>query len=144
MFSKACEYGIKATIFIAQNSTLGTRVNLKKIAIAIDSPEAFTAKILQLLVKNQIISSEKGAAGGFTIAEDNLRTVNLAAIVNAIDGDKIYKGCGLGLETCNELKPCPMHEKFKVVRDGLREMLENTTVSELASGLDIGITFLKR
>lgn len=144
MFSKACEYGIKATIFIAKNSTTETRVNLKKISVAIDSPEAFTAKILQLLVKNEIISSEKGASGGFTIPHDKLGTISLAAIVNAIDGDKIYKGCGLGLEICNELKPCPMHEKFKVVRDGLREMLENTTVSELASGLDIGITFLKR
>ncbi len=144
MFSKACEYGIKATIFINQNATLGVRVNLKTIAVAINSPEAFTAKILQLLAKNQIINSEKGATGGFTIPQESLGKLKLADIVNAIDGDKIYKGCGLGMETCNDLAPCPMHDKFKIVRDSLREMLENTTVSELASNLDAGFTFLKR
>ena len=144
MFSKACEYGIKATIFIAQNASFGTRVNLKTIAVAINSPEAFTAKTLQLLVKSQIINSEKGATGGFSIPAEKLASIKLASIVNAIDGDKIYKGCGLGLETCNDLEPCPMHDKFKIVRDSLREMLENTTVLELASSLDTGFTFLKR
>ena len=44
MFSKACEYGIKASIFIAINSRDGRRVSPKEIAKEIDSPQAFTAK----------------------------------------------------------------------------------------------------
>ena len=56
MFSKACEYGIKASIFIAINSYEGKRVSPKEIAKEIDSPEAFTAKILQALVKNNVIT----------------------------------------------------------------------------------------
>jgi len=46
MFSKDCEYGIRATIYITMQSLEGNRVNLKEIAAAIDSPVAFTAKIL--------------------------------------------------------------------------------------------------
>lgn len=144
MFSKACEYGIKATIFIAQNSAIGMRVNLKAIASAIDSPEAFTAKILQLLAKSDIISSEKGPLGGFKINDVNLKTLTLSSIVDAIDGDKIYRGCALGLHICNEQKPCPLHEKFKLVRDDLKIMLESTYLSELANNLEDGHTFLKR
>ena len=53
MFSKTCEYGIKATLFIAQMSQKGERVSLKDIASAIDSPSAFTAKILQTLSKRK-------------------------------------------------------------------------------------------
>ena len=57
MFSKACEYGIRATLFIAQKSLQGERVRLKAIADEIDAPEAYTAKILQQLARNEIIQS---------------------------------------------------------------------------------------
>ena len=98
MFSKACEYGIKAAIFIATKSYEGKRVSPKEISAEIDSPQAFTAKILQALVKHNIINSVKGAYGGFEIDKTNIGNVKLSQIVNAIDGDSIYSGCGLGLE----------------------------------------------
>lgn len=144
MFSKACEYGIKATLYIAKKSLSGERVSLKEIAKEIASPEAFTAKILQQLSRSKIIRSTKGPVGGFDIDKVQMDAINLSEIVTTIDGDKIYKGCGLGLEHCNENKPCPLHDKFAKVRDDLKEMLENTSLYELATGLDIGLTYLKR
>lgn len=144
MFSKACEYGIKATLFIALKSLQNNRASLKDIAREINSPEAFTAKILQQLVKHEIATSTKGPNGGFEIAKGNLGSLKLSKIVNAIDGDTIYKGCGLGLEECDARRPCPVHEKFKRIRDELKKMLENTSVLELATNLEIGLTCLKR
>lgn len=143
MFSKACEYGIKAAIFIAKNSCEGKRVNPKEISKEINSPQAFTAKILQALVRHNIINSVKGAYGGFEIDKDTIPHIKLSQIVNAIDGDAIYKGCGLGLETCNEKHPCPVHDKFVEIRGGLRSMLETTTLEELALNLKNGNAFLK-
>lgn len=64
--------------------------------------------------------------------------------MDAIDGDAIYCGCGLGLKECNAQKPCPEHDKFAKIRDDLKEMLENTSIYELATGLEIGSTYLKR
>lgn len=75
---------------------------------------------------------------------EKLATLKLSSIVAAIDGDDIYKGCGLGLEKCNEKKPCPMHDQFKAIRDELKKMLETTSVKELALGLKDGLTMLKR
>jgi Rrf2 family iron-sulfur cluster assembly transcriptional regulator len=143
MFSKACEYGIKATIFIALNSYKNKRVNPKAIAEEIDSPVAFTAKILQDLVRHNVIRSTKGAHGGFEIDKEDIATTKLSQIVNAIDGDEIYNGCGLGLHTCDENHPCPVHHKFKIVRDELQHMLENTTLEELALNIKSGASFLK-
>lgn len=143
MFSKACEYGIKATIFIAVNSSENKRVSPKEISQEIDSPQAFTAKILQALVKNNVIKSVRGVYGGFEIEKDKIATTKLSEIVYAIDGDNIYKGCGLGLHTCSEDHPCPVHDKFKVVREELRDMLENTSLEQLASDIKSGTSFLK-
>lgn len=144
MFSKACEYGIRAIIHIAHQSQKGNRVSLKEVAKAIDSPVAFTAKILQALAKDELIVSTKGANGGYEIPSDQLSKVSLRDVVKSIDGDNIYNGCGLGLKGCNEQKPCPVHYQFKAVRDDLKKMLETTTIQDLALGLNQGIAFLKR
>lgn len=143
MFSKACEYGIKASIFIAINSFEGKRVSPKEISEEIDSPTAFTAKILQALVRHNLIDSVKGAYGGFEIEKDKISSIKLSQIVTAIDGDKIYKGCGLGLHTCDEEHPCPVHDKFKIIRTELKDMLENTNLEQLALDIKAGVAFLK-
>jgi len=144
MFSKACEYGIKASIYIALQSIQGERVSLKKIAREINSPEAFTAKVLLQLAKIDIIKSSKGPSGGFEISKDKIDTIMLADIVFAIDGNSIYEGCALGFDTCNATKPCPIHDKFVNVREELKRMLQNTSLYELATGLEVGLTFLKQ
>ena len=144
MFSKACEYGIRAAIYIAEQSLLDRKVSLREAAKAIDSPEAYTSKILQLLSRNKIINSGKGPTGGFSINKQDLDKVKLSTIVSAIDGDSIYNGCGLGLKKCNEKMPCPVHNQFKKVRDELKFMLENTSVKVLAMDHKGGMTFLKR
>lgn len=143
MFSKTCEYGIRATIFIASQSYQNQRVGLKDIAKKIDSPEAFTAKILQILSKDNIINSIKGVGGGFEIPRESMKEIKLAQIVNALEGDRVFTGCGLGLAHCSEDHPCPMHEKFKSIRNELAFMLENTNLEELALGIKTGDTFLR-
>lgn len=143
MFSKSCEYAIRATIFIASQCCNGSKVGMKEIAKEIDSPIAFTAKILQVLVKNNIVKSRKGVGGGFMIFKEDLKLITLSKIVIAIDGDSVFLRCGLGLINCSEDHPCPVHEKFKFVKRDLIYMLENTTLEELTTGIKKGITFLK-
>lgn len=143
MFSKTCEYGIRAAIIIASESYQDNRIGLKEIAKKIDSPEAFTAKILQILSKNNIIKSIKGVGGGFDIPKETMSQIKLIQIVSAIDGDRVFTGCGLGLSHCSEIHPCPVHDKFKEIRNGLTDMLENTNLEELAMGIKSGDTFLR-
>lgn len=144
IFSKACEYGIRATMYIALQSLENKRVSLKDISREIDSPEAFTAKVLQQLAKNGIVDSLKGPTGGFVIDRDKMESTDLVQIVYAIDGDAFFKGCGLGLKECSEKHPCPLHNKFKSIREELKMTLESTSIYELSLGLKGGLTFLKR
>ena len=144
MFSKACEYGIRAAIYIAQQSLVDRKVSLKDVAKTIESPTAYTSKILQKLSKNSIIKSDKGPTGGFSMNKIELDKVKLSSIVYAIDGDAVYTGCGLGLKKCNENKPCPVHNQFKLIREELKKMLETTTIKTLATDFEKGLTFLKR
>lgn len=143
MFSKACEYAIRAAIFIASESEKGKRTSLKDIAREINSPEAFTAKTLQKLSRNNIIVSTKGATGGYEIDIPRLSYIRLSDIIMAIDGDEVYRRCSLGLEECSEEHPCPFHDKFKPVRENLQHIIERTSLKDLSSGIPAGLTFLK-
>ncbi len=144
MFSKACEYGIRAAVYIAQQSGRGVRTGLKDIAEAIDSPEAFTAKILQQLSKNDLIQSSKGPTGGFEMTAHQLHTVMLSDVVQTIDSNLIYTGCGLGLANCDAQNPCPLHHEFMGIREQLKTMLETTAIRQLADSLENGAAILKR
>ena len=144
MFSKACEYGIKASVYIIDSSLKNQKVSMKDVAKAIDSPEAYTSKILQQLSRNDIIQSEKGPTGGFSVEKDKIEQLNLSMIVSAIDGDSIYEGCGLGFHICNESKPCVIHNQYKSIRNDLKTMLENTLLVDLSEDIEKGLSFLRR
>lgn len=144
MFSNSCEYGLRAIIFIAQQTTQKHKVSLSTISAEINSPQAFTAKILQKLTRNNIVKSVKGPYGGFEIEKDKLETITLRDVVDIFDGKTIYTRCGLGLTQCNENSPCPVHHKFVKIREELKNMLENTTLLGLLQDLDSNLLLLKR
>ena len=142
MFSKACEYGIRAVLYIAKQSQEDKRPNVAEIAKAVDSPEPFTAKICQQLARSGVVLSKKGPNGGFYV--ENGKDIRLIDIVRAIDGNKLFTGCGLGFKECSETKPCPIHFEFKHTRDALEEMLINTSVFKISEGLEKGLVFLRK
>ncbi|MBB4808273.1 Rrf2 family protein [Chryseobacterium defluvii] len=143
MFSKTCEYALRALIYIAQQSKNGDRIGIKDISKGIGSPEYFIAKILQDLSRKGFVHSVKGPNGGFYMDNKNL-DLTIADIVREIDGDKLFSGCGLGLEQCSETHPCPIHDQFKNIRNNIREMLEQSKIQMFVDNLDLQLTYLKR
>ena len=142
MFSKSCEYAIKAMIFVAQKSTNESRVSVKQIAEGTDSPEHFVAKIMQDLSRMKLIQSIKGPNGGFFMDEKNLQN-SIANIVKTIDGDKLYINCVLGLKACSEKNPCPVHFEYKEIKKNFIKMIENNTIGDFKEKLDSKNFFLK-
>jgi Rrf2 family protein len=130
MFSRACEYAIKIMIYIAANEQEGQRTGLKEVTEAIGSPEAFTAKILQQLVKNDLLQSFRGPNGGFILTDK--KEVKLKDIVVAIDGTRLIEDCVLGLEECSADNPCPIHDKYAKVKSELMGTLLSTEINDKA------------
>ncbi|HRO41568.1 MAG TPA: Rrf2 family transcriptional regulator [Flavipsychrobacter sp.] len=137
MFSKACEYGIRATVYIAAETVNGSKVGIDEICAHIEAPKHFTAKILQVLTRHEIVSSQKGVNGGFYIDPQQQR-MPIKLIVEAIDGNKLFIGCGLGLKQCSEERPCPLHHQFVGIREALNKMMDETTIDRLAVKLKNG------
>jgi len=142
MFSKSCEYAIKIMIFLSKKGQEGAgKVGLEEIASSINSPKAFTAKILQQLVRAKLLESIPGRNGGFSTVKN--REVSLEEIVRAIDGEKLLNGCVLGFHDCSETHPCPVHYKFKGIRDYLSGILTTTSIEEVTKLMKENKVFLK-
>ena len=143
MFSNACEYAIRAVLYISIRSVKGSRLGIPQIAKEIDAPLAFTAKILQTLSRKGVVSSIKGPHGGFFI-DPKSKPVSLASIVKAIDGnDDVLHTCTLGLKECSDKFPCPIHHEIKPYKEHLRNVIKETTIQSLSGDLLKGKTFLK-
>ena len=142
MFSKATEYALRAAIYIAQKGTAEKKIGIEEISKAIDSPQPFTAKILQALKRdNKIISSVPGPNGGFYMVEKS-RKQPVRVILEAMGEDEILRRCVLGLDQCSELKPCPMHAQYKGIKEQLIKLFETKTIEHLADDITGGDVYI--
>jgi Rrf2 family transcriptional regulator, iron-sulfur cluster assembly transcription factor len=136
MFSKKAEYALRAAIYIAQKSNDEKKLGIEDVAKSIDAPQSFTAKILQLLTKdNKVISSSRGPNGGFYIT-DAARKLSVLKILEIIEEDETVTKCVLGLNECSDIKPCPLHAQYGPIKKQLLQLFEMKTIQNLADELD--------
>lgn len=141
MLSQTCKTAVKAVIYLASKFESGTRTGILEIAAYLDASEHTVGKMLQSLVKQDVIKSLKGPSGGFFITRAQLKQP-IINIVEAIDGKLVFKECGLGLSKCSSTHPCPIHDDYKVGRDILETLFRNKKVIDLCNPVNKGETYL--
>lgn len=131
MFGKTTEYAVRALVYIYLQNTGGNRPGFREIAHQVDAPEEFTGKVVQKLVRAQVIASVKGPHGGFYFP-DMATTPSLLDVVRIIEGEGFFTKCGFGLSACSAANPCPIHHQFSPVRDNLKKIVSDNDIRKLA------------
>jgi len=141
MLSLTCKTAIKAVIYLASKFESGEKAGIKEIAGFINASEHTVGKMLQTLVREQVINSAKGPKGGFyiTAKQKNCSIIN---IIDAIDGKDVFDQCGLGLSKCSATHPCPMHNDYKAVRDQFKTICRQKKISDLCETVNDGLAYL--
>ncbi|MCG8326858.1 MAG: Rrf2 family transcriptional regulator [Chitinophagales bacterium] len=135
MFSQACKYAIRAVLYLAVNANEEKKIGGKEIALELEVPQHFLAKILQQLSKNNLISSVKGPSGGFFLSKKN-KEATLEEVIKCIDGPDVFTSCILGLPVCSAETPCPLHVQAYAHREGLNHQLRNQAIGDLAKQIE--------
>ncbi|HED06235.1 MAG TPA: Rrf2 family transcriptional regulator [Ignavibacteria bacterium] len=130
IFSKKCEYGLQAVLYLAAGMEWGV-TSAEVISKKLNIPKEFISKILQSLTKSGIIYSKKGKSGGFALAKDP-KNIRLIDVVEAIDGLSIFESCVLGFPECSPEDPCPVHDKWGELRNNAYNMLSDETIDQFA------------
>lgn len=130
LYSKPCEYAIRALTFLA-NAASRSAVGAEEISRIEEIPLPTLGKILQELVRRGLLTSRRGPGGGFRLAR-RPELILLREIVAAIDGLDHFMHCVLGLPQCGEETPCPLHPSWKELRTRIFEDMDTTTLAQLA------------
>ncbi len=131
MLSRASKYAIRAVLFLSQNSSTKKKYGPKYIANILDVPEAFLAKILQQLARAGIVCSIKGPGGGFFLTEKN-RQKHLADILFVIEKENILNSCMMGLPSCGDKNPCPIHHIVEPFKKKLIQKFSVETIGDIS------------
>ena len=137
MFSKSCQYAFQSVIYIALHSQNGACVGLKVIADHQEIPNHFLSKILQILVRNNILISTKGPNGGFALKKSS-NNIRLMEVVEIIDGHGIFDRCGIGLKECSDTNSCPIHFDYKQIKEKIKQLLSEKTLGDLIKDIEMG------
>src|SRR6187431_621225 len=141
MLSLTCKTAIKAVIYLASKFESGEKAGIKEIAEFIEASEHTVGKMLQSLVKENVINSVKGPNGGFYVTAKQ-KDQPIINIVEAIDGKEVFNQCGLGLSKCSATHPCPIHDDYKAVRDLFENMCRQKKINDLCKPVNSGMAYL--
>jgi Rrf2 family protein len=141
MLSLTCKTAIKSVIYLSTKFNTGEKAGIREIAEYINASEHTVGKMLQILVKQGVINSSKGPAGGFYISEEQQQQP-IINIVEAIDGRSIFRMCGLGLSRCSATHPCPIHNEYKEARDIIEKIFKTKKVADLCEPVNNGMAYL--
>lgn len=129
MFSQTSEYAIRA-LTILSRYPLDQFVLVGTLAESAGLPHHYLSKILQNLVRMQILESRKGSRGGFRLAR-NADEINLFEVVNAIENLSQTRRCLMGQAECSDERACPLHEFWVTQTNRYMETLHTTSLGDL-------------
>jgi Rrf2 family protein len=126
--TRAADYAVRVMVHL---STLppATRASLAGLADEVDVPAAFLSKVLQRLVKGGLVTSHRGARGGFELAR-NVASVSLLDVLQAMDGEPTLNTC-LTASGCDRSPGCAAHPVWLEAQERMREVLASASLERL-------------
>jgi Rrf2 family protein len=129
MISQTIEYALRALVTIAQHE--GEPCTAQKIAEISKVPAPYLSKMMQVLVRAELVTSKRGLHGGFELAKA-ASDLTILEIVNAVDPIKRIRRCPLEIDA-HEGTLCPLHRRMDIALALVEQSFRETTVAELLS-----------
>lgn len=136
LISRTSQYAIQSLIYIATQEQ-GAPILSREVAERLQVPAAYLAKIMQVLCRGGLVTSYRGRLGGFCLREDPAK-IDLMRILSITEGPDFTKDCVLGLKVCSDETACPMHQKWKPIKDEIIDMLKKQTLETLSDAVKGG------
>ncbi|ACD94963.1 RrF2 family transcriptional regulator [Trichlorobacter lovleyi] len=125
------DYAIRGIIYLASQPPNKISL-LSEIAVAVDVPQTFLAKIFQQFSKTGIVKSFRGTGGGFLLAGPP-ESITLLQVVEAVEGPILPNRCVLKPGECERDASCTVHPVWRQVQQQVRSILAGITLKDLAT-----------
>jgi Rrf2 family protein len=128
MLPKSAEYALRAVVWLGREPEKALPAD--ELAKCTKTPRRYLHKVLQDLVKAELVRSRSGPGGGYSLARSP-RAITILDVVNAAAPLERIRRCPLGLRSHTRL--CPLHRELDNVYAASEAALGRVTIAKLLS-----------
>lgn len=132
--TRASEYALRGIQYLA-DKPVGTICMLAQISAVQDVPVSFLGKIFQSLTRANIVSSHRGAGGGFALSRP-ADSITLLEIIEAVEGPISLYDCLTDDTVCPEQRRshCTIRPVLYEAIAALQDVFGRRTAADLVCG----------
>ena len=129
--SKKADYALMAIKHLAQKRDVSS-TSAREIAEQYDIPIELMAKVLQRLVRMQLLASTQGTRGGYMLGRP-AASISVADVIEAIDGPFTVTACSTDKHDCEQFNKCSIRDPLWRIRQRIAAALGTVTIAEIAA-----------
>lgn len=124
-------YGLKAMFELALHYGEGP-IPLKNIAEVQEISEHYLEQLIAVLKKNGLVSSVRGAQGGYMLI-DSPRKITVGDVIRALEGDLAPVDCinESGGTKCNKESRCVTRMVWEKINDSINSVIDSITLEDM-------------
>jgi len=126
--SKLTDYATVILSFMAKDKTRVCAT--MEIATATGIAMPTVSKILKILVNAKVLTSARGAKGGYLLAHAP-ENISVAAIISALEGPIALTECSISKQACEQASGCGIRANWHIINQTIHNALESVTLADL-------------
>jgi Rrf2 family protein len=130
MIPKTAEYALRVVVVLAREPQ---RCSAEQIANATRVPRRYAHKVLQALVRAELVRSQSGPGGGYALVRPP-EELSILDVVNAVQPIPRIRHCPLGLKSHTTL--CPLHRELDEACAATERAFARVTIARLLNQPD--------
>jgi len=107
-------------------------VSVKRVAEGTGIPQKYLSKILSDLARVRLLAGSRGRHGGFRMVRSpkSISVFEVLAPFESLPADR--RACPFGNVECTDVRPCPAHDRWKLVVGAYERFLRETSVYDIS------------
>lgn len=126
--TRETDYAMRCVLYLSGQQDKVVMVD--EISREMATPKSFLAKILQKLVKAEIVKSFRGVKGGFQLNRAP-KHINLLEVIEAIEGVVALNACAVDSSVCGLSGTCGVHTVWVTLRGQFNELLKKHNFADI-------------
>lgn len=126
--TRKADYAVRCILHLSRHPL--KVITVSDISKSMKIPMSFLSKILQSLMKHDIVKSVRGVKGGFRLAKEP-GDINLLQVIEAVQGPSAANVCALDKKLCRLSRTCSVHPVWVEIREVVEKRLKEETFAML-------------
>jgi FeS assembly SUF system regulator len=124
-----------ATVLMAHLARSPQRqVSAQQLASELGLPAPTVATLLKRLTRAGLVSSVRGAGGGYLLARAH-KDISVADVITAIEGPVALTECALGTGSCSFEASCATRGNWRLISRAVQVALESVSLADMATDM---------